>query len=303
MSRPRPSPLPVRDTVAPSYAWLPEGDWPHLFAWLLQRFPHVGEDVLRQRLERGEIVDEEGCALTTSSPYKPGSRIWYYREVPDEASVPFEAVVLHRDEHLLVVDKPHFLATVPGGRHLRETVLTRLRHELDLPDLTPIHRLDRETAGIVLFCPHPPSRGAYQQLFAERVVEKTYEAIAPFRADLILPCVHKSRLEEGERDGQRFFTMQEVEGEPNSETRIELLERRDGLAKYRLSPSTGRKHQLRAHMAALGVPISNDPWYPFVQVDKEDYSRPLQLLAREIAFTDPLSGEQRCFTSRRQLDW
>ncbi len=303
MSRPRPSPLPVRDTVAPSYAWLPEGDWPHLFAWLLQRFPHVSEEVLRRRLERGEIVDEEGHALTTTSPYKPGSRIWYYREVPDETPVPFEAVVLHRDEHLLAVDKPHFLATVPGGRHLRETVLTRLRHELDLPDLTPIHRLDRETAGIVLFCLHPPSRGAYQQLFAERVVEKTYEAVAPFRADLILPCVHKSRLEEGERDGQRFFTMQEVEGEPNSETRIELLERRDGLAKYRLSPSTGRKHQLRAHMAALGVPISNDPWYPFVQVDKEDYSRPLQLLAREITFIDPLSGEQRCFTSQRQLDW
>lgn len=303
MSRPRPSPLPVRDTVAPSYAWLPEGEWPHLFAWLLQRFPHVGEDVLRQRLERGEIVDEEGRALTTASPYKPGSRIWYYREVPDEAPVPFEAVVLHRDEHLLVVDKPHFLATVPGGRHLRETVLTRLRHELDLPDLTPIHRLDRETAGIVLFCLHAPSRGAYQQLFAERVVKKTYEAIAPFRVDLVLPRLHRSRLEEGERDGQRFFTMQEVEGESNSETLIELLERRDGLAKYRLSPSTGRKHQLRAHMAALGVPIRHDPWYPFVQSQKEDYAQALQLLAREIAFTDPLSGEQRCFTSQRQLDW
>ncbi len=289
--------------MAPSYAWLPQGEWPHLLAWLLQRFPHVGEAVLRQRLERGEVVDEEGRVLRADSPFRPGSRIWYYREVPDEVPVPFEAVILHRDEHLLVVDKPHFLATVPGGRHLRETVLSRLRQQLDLPELTPIHRLDRETAGIVLFCLHAPSRGAYQQLFAQRAVEKTYEAIAPFHAGLVFPRVHKSRLEEGERDGQRFFTMQEVQGEPNSETRMELLEQHGDLAKYRLSPRTGRKHQLRAHMAASGIPICNDPWYPFVQVHKEDYSRPLQLLAREVAFADPLSGQLRRFTSQRHLDW
>jgi tRNA pseudouridine32 synthase / 23S rRNA pseudouridine746 synthase len=303
VSRPRPSPLPVRDTVAPSYAWLPQGEWPHLFAWLLQRFPHVGEDVLRQRLERGEIVDEEGRALTAMSPYRAGARIWYYREVPDEPRVPFDAVVLHRDEHLLVVDKPHFLATVPGGRHLRETLLSRLRHELDLPELTPIHRLDRETAGIVLFCLHAPSRGAYQQLFAERIVEKTYEAIAPFRADLVLPCVHKSRLAESSGDGQRFFTMQEVPGVANSETRIDLLERRGEQARYRLRPRTGRKHQLRVHMAALGIPICNDPWYPVVQADQDDFAHALQLLAREIAFTDPLTGQPRQFRSQRELGW
>lgn len=303
MSCPHPSPLPIRDQIAPSYAWLPEGQWPDLLSWLLHRFPHVGELVLRERLARGEIVDEEGRALRAESPYRAGRRIWYYREVPDEPVVPFEAVILHRDERLLVVDKPPFLATVPGGRHLRETVLTRLRHQLGLPALTPVHRLDRETAGLVLFCLHPPSRGAYQQLFARREVVKVYEAIAPFREGLALPRVHRSRLEEGSRDGQRFFTMAEVAGESNSETRISLLEQRGAWARYQLEPFTGRKHQLRAHMAALGIPIAHDPWYPVMQAAKEGFDRPLQLLARRIAFTDPFSGEPREFFSQRSLAW
>lgn len=304
MTKPKPSPLPIKDRIPPSYAWLPAGQWPNLLAWLVERFPHLERGVLEDRLVRGEIVDEEGRAMCADTPYRPGSRIWYYREVPAETPVPFEEVVLYRDERLLVVDKPHFLATVPGGRYLRETLLTRLRSKLDLPQATPIHRLDRETAGVVLFCIDPASRGRYQALFEQRSVQKVYEAIAPFRADLALPCVHRSRLEEGSRNGERFFTMQEVGGEPNSETRIELIERRGELAKYRLAPHTGRKHQLRAHMAALGVPILNDPWYPTVIEDKgDDFSKPLQLLAREIAFVDPLSGEPRQFSTRLKLDW
>jgi tRNA pseudouridine32 synthase / 23S rRNA pseudouridine746 synthase len=302
MTRPRSSPLPLRDSVAPSYAWLPEGHWPNLLAWLIERFPHLDRGILEDRLARGEIVDEVGSVMAADTPYRPGSRIWYYREVPPETPVPFEESILHRDEHLLVVDKPHFLATVPGGRYLRETLLARLRSKLDLPHITPIHRLDRETAGVVLFCIHPPSRGKYQALFEQRSVQKIYEAIAPFRADLELPRVHRSLLQEGSRNGERFFTMQEAEGEPNSETRIALIERKGELAKYRLEPHTGRKHQLRAHMAALGVPILNDPWYPAVVEDKgDDFSQPLQLLAREIAFIDPLSGEARRFVSARTL--
>lgn len=302
MTKPLPSPLPVRDTVPPSYAWLPEGDWPNLLAWLETRFPHLGAEILKDRLARGEIVDETGRIMAADTPYRAGSRIWYYREVPQETPVPFEEVILHRDEHLLVVDKPHFLATVPGGRYLRETLLARLRSKLDLPELTPIHRLDRETAGIVLFCIHPPSRGKYQALFEQRTVQKVYEAVAPFRADLELPRVHRSLLKEGSRNGERFFTMQELEGEPNSETRIELIEHRGGLAKYRLEPHTGRKHQLRAHMASLGIPILNDPWYPVVVGDKgDDFSQPLQLLARQVEFVDPISGQLRCFVSNRSL--
>lgn len=300
MTKPLPSPLPLRDGVPPSYAWLPEGGWPDLLTWLRVRFPHLDEAILCERLARGEIVDELGRVMSADTPYRAGSRIWYYREVPSETPVPFDEVILHRDEHLLVVDKPHFLATIPGGRYLRETLLARLRSKLDLPELTPIHRLDRETAGLVLFCVHPPSRGKYQQLFEQRTVSKVYEAIAPFRPDLELPRMHRSRLVEGgtiQGDAAQFFTMHEVAGAPNSETRISLIERRGELAKYRLEPHTGRKHQLRAHMLALGIPILNDPWYPFVAVDKDDFSKPLQLLARAVAFVDPISGELRCFES------
>ena len=268
------------------------------------RFPHLDEAVLRERLARGEIVDEVGRVMAADTPYRPGSRIWYYREVAPEAPVPFAEVILYRDERLLAVDKPHFLATVPGGRYLRETLLARLRSKLDLPHLTPVHRLDRETAGVVLFCLDPTSRGKYQRLFEQRTVKKIYEAIAPFCADLELPRVHRSRLREGSRNGERFFTMQEVAGEPNSETGIELIERRGDLAKYRLLPHTGRKHQLRAHMAALGIPILNDPWYPHLVEDKgDDFSRPLQLLAREIDFVDPVTGDIRRFFSQRALNW
>ncbi|MBX9848116.1 MAG: pseudouridine synthase [Rhodocyclaceae bacterium] len=307
MTKPLPSPLPVKDTIPPSYAWLPEGSWPNLLAWLVTRFPHLDVEILKDRLARGEIVDEAGRIMAADTPYRAGSRIWYYREVPQETPVPFDEVILHRDEHLLVVDKPHFLATIPGGRYLRETLLARLRSKLSLPELTPIHRLDRETAGLVLFCIHPPSRGAYQQLFEQRSVSKVYEAIAPHRPDLSLPLVHRSRLvesgKEGDTSSTQFFTMREVTGEPNSETRVDLLAQRGDVAKYQLEPHTGRKHQLRAHMLSLGIPIQNDPWYPFVSVDKEDFSQPLQLLARSVTFTDPLSGELRCFESQRQLAW
>jgi len=297
---PRTPPLPQRDGIGPSFAWLPAGQWPSLLAYLVARFPHLDPAILEGRLLRGELVNDEGRAFAIDSPYRAGIRIWYYRDVPPETSVPFEERVLYRDDRIVVADKPHFLSISPAGKYLRETLLTRLRHKLDLPDLTPVHRLDRETAGVVMFCHHAPSRGAYQGLFQSRQISKVYEAIAPFREDLVLPRVHCSLLEEGEG----FFTMREMPGEPNSETRIELIERRGDWARYRLEPHTGRKHQLRVHMAALGIPIRDDPWYPEVLPDKgDDFSKPLRLLARSITFTDPLSGIPRTFTSELQLDW
>ncbi|WP_283148566.1 pseudouridine synthase [Silvimonas soli] len=295
------APVPHRNGVAPSFVILPEqGRWPDMRSFLLARFPHLPQDVLFARLANGEIVDDHGRPVAGSDPYCSGGRLWYYREVPDEEPIPFEASVLYRDDYILVADKPHFLATIPSGRRLRETLLARLRTQLDLPDLTPVHRLDRETAGLVLFCLHPPSRGAYQSLFEARSVFKVYEAVAPWRADLLLPRTHISRLEQGDK----FFTSQEVAGEPNSETRISVIERAGELALYRLEPHTGKKHQLRAHMSALGLPILNDPWYPIVQADQDDdFAKPLQLLARSLAFVDPLSGVMREFHSELQLQW
>lgn len=292
------APLPIRDGIAPSFLWLPTGCWPSLLAFLLQRFVHVDETVLLARMARGEVVDDAGRAYGSSCPYRPQTRVWYYREVAEEPPIPFEADILHRDEQLLVVDKPHFLATTPGGRYLQQTLLVRLRKQLDAPQLTPIHRLDRETAGVVLFSLQPASRGAYQRLFEQRAVHKEYEAVAPFREELSLPCVHQSRMVESEVS----FVMQEALGPANSATQIELLERRGELALYRLAPQSGRKHQLRLHMASLGIPILHDTFYPqLLPQAADDYGRPLQLLARAIAFADPVSGEARYFASRRTL--
>ncbi|HEU0231154.1 MAG TPA: pseudouridine synthase, partial [Burkholderiaceae bacterium] len=214
--------------------------------------------------------------------------------------VPFEVRVLYRDARLVVVDKPHFLASVPSGRYLRETALVRLRRDLDLPTLSPLHRLDRETAGVMLFCVDPACRGAYQALFQARQVDKVYEAVAPVVDGLTFPLVRRSRL----RACTGRFTMEEVEGAPNSETHIQLTARcAGGLGLYRLRPATGRKHQLRAHMSALGMPILHDTLYPETHRPAvENYERPLQLLARAIRFRDPFSGRVRCFQSERWLD-
>lgn len=292
-------PLPMRNGVAPSKVYLPNGPWLTLFEFLVERFRFMSVDVLRLRLERGDIVDAGGQPQGLDSPYVALQWLWYYREVPHELRVPFEMDVLYRDEHLVVADKPHFLASIPGGRYLQETALTRLRTMLDLPLLSPIHRLDRDTAGVMLFCVDPASRGAYQTLFQSRQVKKEYEAIALWSDDLALPQVYSSRLQPKDT----HFTMREVQGQPNSQTRIRVLARWGRYALYGLEPHTGRKHQLRVHMSALGIPICNDFFYPELSAyqDDGDYSRPLQLLARAVEFTDPFSGQLRRFESRRTL--
>lgn len=296
----RNAPLPARDGVAPSRVYLPQGPWALLRDYLLERFPHVPRDVLLDRLARGDIVDEAGVAQTLDSPYQPLGWLWYYREVPQETRVPYDLPVLFRDDHLVVADKPHFLASIPGGRYLKETALVRLRQSLGLPELSPIHRLDRDTAGVLLFCADPESRGVYQALFQTRNVRKEYEAIAPLRTDLAFPLVHRSSM--AARPGH--FTMREVPGEPNSETQIELMEAMGKWGRYRLRPHTGRKHQLRVHMSALGMPIRHDDFYPELKAyaRDDDFSRPLQLLARSIEFVDPVSGQLRRFESQRSLD-
>ena len=297
----RSAPLPVRDGVAPSRVYLPPGPWVLLKDFLLQRFAHLPPDILLDRLARGDIVDEAGVAQTPDSPYKARGWLWYYRDVPTETPVPFDLPVLFRDESLVVVDKPHFLASIPGGRYLKETALVRLRQSLNLPELSPVHRLDRDTAGVLLFCVDPERRGAYQALFQSRSVHKVYEAIAPLRSELTFPVVHRSCIQER----PERFTMQETAGEPNSETRIELVAQQGAWGRYRLHPLTGRKHQLRVHMSSLGMPIRHDTFYPQLQAyaESDDFSRPLQLLARSIEFIDPVSGQPRYFQSQRQLSF
>lgn len=298
-------PLPIIDGVSPSSQWLPAGPWKTILDFLNERFPGVATNTWMMRMAKGEVVDEAGLRLTPGSGYRPGACIFYYRELESEESIPFEEHVLYQDEHLLVVDKPHFLPVIPAGRFLHETLLVRLKKKWKLAHLVPIHRLDRETAGLVLFSTNPATRGDYAALFRNRRVRKLYDALAPAHPDGSFPMSRRSRIVMGEP----FFRMKEVEGEPNSETHIEAVEKVEGetpsATLYRLAPVTGRKHQLRLHMSALGIPILNDRLYPELSVaqhrDSEDFSSPLKLLAKSISFEDPLTGREHFFESGRVL--
>lgn len=291
----------MREGVGASCVALPHGPWPRLLDFLAERLPAVSAEQWQERMAQGHVLDESGAPLLPDAPYRHGTRVYYYRALDAEPVIPFEETILYQDAHLLVADKPHFLPVTPTGRYVQQTLLVRLKRRTGLEHLSPIHRIDRETAGLVVFSVRPQDRGAYQALFREQVVDKTYEAIAPLRPDLPLPAVHRSRIEPDER----FFRQREVPGEPNSETRIELIEAFGDLARYRLRPRSGKTHQLRVHMDALGRPISGDLFYPEVVHGpghaEENWSRPLQLLARALAFTDPVTGELRHFESRRQL--
>lgn len=290
--------LPTRDGISPSLVWLPHGPWKTLGEFFAIRFPMVTAESWSDRMQRAEVVDERGQPLTLDSVFRPGACVFYYRQRRDEVPIPFEEKVLFFDDQLLVVDKPHFVPVTPGGRFLRETLLARLKRRTGVDTLTPVHRLDRETAGVILFSVEPATRSLWQSLFRLRQVDKIYEAVAPYDPSLNFPLDVSGRLV---RDVQ-FFRMREENGEPNAFTRIELIEQRGALALYRLLPRTGKMHQLRVHMSRLGIPILNDSFYPEALPWREsDFSKPLQLLARTLAFNDPLTGERRVFESIRKL--
>ena len=290
--------LPTRNGVGPSCVGLPAGAWQTITDFLVERFPAINRNVWLQRMAENLVVDEFGVLVTAERPYPSHMRIYYYRAVEEEQRIPFDEVILYQDEHLIVADKPHFLPVTPSGHFLQETLLVRLKNRLGIDTLIPIHRIDRETAGLVLFSMQPTERNAYQALFRDRTVTKHYEAVAPWRDDLTFPLTRKSRIVEG----VPFFRQREIAGEPNSETQINVLATDGSLAKYALSPVTGKKHQLRVHMNALGLPILNDRMYPPVAVTPDDdYALPLQLLAKSIAFDDPVTGQKRYFQSQRVL--
>ncbi|CAM3626015.1 pseudouridine synthase [Smaragdicoccus niigatensis] len=250
-----------------------------------------------ERLAAGEVVDKVGCAFSADVRVGNGTEVFFHIEPVAETPVPFPLEILHHDEGLVVVDKPHFLATIPRGQHVRETALVRLRARTGLADLVPAHRLDRMTAGVLVFIADPTLRRPYQELFSAQRVHKTYEAIAP-AVDLDFPRVVRTRIvkEHG------VMVARHEAGEPNSESLVDVIERSAERARYRLEPKTGKTHQLRLHMASLGAPIVNDNYYPEYRPHRDaTFDKPLQLLARAIEFNDPVTGERRRFESCRTL--
>lgn len=319
------SPLPVRDGVNATRLRLPdEGPWTTAMDYMMHRWGHIDPQGIEDRFDAGEIVGEGGVRLDRATKLEDHTFIWYYRTLPPEIRIPVELDILHQDEHLLVVDKPHFLPTTPGGTYIQESALVRLRNQLNLPDLIPMHRLDRMTAGVLLLSTNPETRGKYQVLFEKRLVQKEYECVsaaepAPGFPAVDFPVVVRNRMTKS----RSYLLAEVIEGEPNAETRIERLERFDGgtqqgaagnpaaaleginpvrLARYRLEPHSGKTHQLRVHMASLGLGIVNDAFYPDL-LDKapDDYAKPLQLLARGIRFVDPISNRPVEYRSRREL--
>lgn len=272
--------------------------WPTVLDFLVEL---TGDEPgLRRRIAAREVVLADGTPVEEGTPYLPGEVVHLYRDLPVEVEVPGEIPVLLRDDEcgLLVVDKPPFLATMPRGSHVAQTVVVRLRRELGLPDLTPVHRLDRLTSGVLLLTTRPEARSPYQRMVQAGGLDKTYEALAPVRSDLPLPTTVANRIVKDRGTPQARVE----EGHPNAITRVELHGTLGTLGHYRLLPATGRTHQLRVHLAGLGVPIAGDPLYPVARdVDPTDLSTPLQLLARAVTFQDPVSGVSRTVTSRRTL--
>lgn len=297
--------IPSKNGINASQVSLPKGSWKTIEDFLTDRFPAFSRKEWENRIAAGDVLNSDGNPFLLHSAYIPYQKLYYYRCIPNERPNPFQETILYQDDWLIVADKPHFLPVTPSGKYVNETLLIRLRKKLGIDTLTPIHRIDRETAGLVLFSVKPEGRDLYQRLFRENHVSKHYEAIAPYRDDLNFPMKYTCRLEEGDT----FMRMKIIPGKPNAETEIGILKRNQDFAHYYLKPVTGRKHQLRVQMCSLGIPLLNDRIYPVHQpealneeMQSEEFRHPLQLIAKSITFRDPVSLKLHSFQSRYCLD-
>jgi tRNA pseudouridine32 synthase/23S rRNA pseudouridine746 synthase len=289
----------MRNGVSASVVSVPQGA-PHLLDFLAQRMPGISRGEWAERLAQGLVLHEDGQTALPDQSCQAGQRLYYYRHLADEPVLPFQAHILFEDDHLLVADKPHFMPVTPSGRYVQQSLLVQLKRLTGCADLVPLHRIDRETAGLVLMGKRLQDRDAYHALFRDKDIHKIYHAVAAAPQGMALPEVYTSRLVPGEP----FFRTKEVPGTPNSETRIRVLKTLGERALYQLEPITGKRHQLRVHMNVLGLPIEGDQFYPTVLRGPdapEDFSQPLQLLAQLVQFTDPITGQARVFESQQEL--
>jgi len=266
-----------------------------ILEYLIIKFPYVAAEIWQQRMSEGKVHYHDGSLITAQSPFKPQERVYYYREVENEPQIPFKEKILFQDQHILVAYKPHFLPVTPGGIFVNECLQHRLRSSTGIDQLQTLHRLDRVTAGLVMFSINPDTRHQYHELFKKRKIQKTYQAIAKIAKEEQLVGKHwqvKNRIEQAEPR----FRMCITTGEANSHSTIRCIAQSEHQALFELSPITGRTHQLRVHMQSLGLPILNDKYYPELQpFSADNFTAPLQLLAKELTFIDPLTGLDRSF--------
>lgn len=292
--------IPTRNGVGPSCVSLPAGPWVTVLDFLVERMPGISSEEWRDRLSHQRVLDEVAQPVNADDCYRPHTKLFYYRHIDNEPALPSQAHILFEDEHLLVADKPHFMPVTPAGRYVQQSLLVQLKLLTGNDHLVPLHRIDRETAGLVLLGKRVQERDAYHALFRDKHIRKVYHAVAAFDPEVSLPRTHTSRLVAG----SPFFRMMETPGQPNSETRISLLKAEGQRALYQLEPVTGKRHQLRVHMLELGLPLLGDLFYPTVlrgPDEAEDFSQPLQLLAHSVMFTDPHTAQARAFSSQLAL--
>lgn len=273
--------------------------YPTLLEFFIQRFPDIHGSRWQARLLAGKILDQLGDAVTPHTPYTPHQRLYYFREVEAEPRIPFDEQILFQNDEIIVACKPHFLPVIPGGRYVNECLLARLQKRTGNMALTPVHRIDRETAGIVLFSANPKTRSLYHALFARGEINKTYHALA----DYTQPSGQKEWWVENRIvRGEPWCRRKVAEGDVNARSRIQLAQAQGDRARFILHPLTGKTHQLRLHMSGLGFPIVNDRYYPALQPQAADnYASPLQLIAKSLRFRDPVGGVEREFISEREL--
>jgi tRNA pseudouridine32 synthase/23S rRNA pseudouridine746 synthase len=287
----------------PSHITMPvcETPYPSILTFLSNRFSYIPMAEWEQRIIEGKVLDDKSNPITLSTAYKPLKRLYYFREVLNETVIPFAEEILFQDEELLVACKPHFLPVTPGGRYVDECLLNRLRKSTGIRELAPLHRIDRETAGIVMFSVNKKSCARYGELFKRGQVEKTYQAVS---ASVPEPGKTEWAVENRLVKGTPWFRMTATDGEVNARSTITLLDGTENRARFLLRPITGKTHQLRIHMCSIGFGILNDNLYPQLQPESDDnFDAPLQLLARMIRFKDPLTGVLREFVSQRKLLW
>jgi tRNA pseudouridine32 synthase / 23S rRNA pseudouridine746 synthase len=290
-------------SATPSTVTMPAAGkpYPSILEFLTRRFPNIGSRCWQQRISAGKVLDEEHAPITADTKYLPHNRLHYFREVDQERLIPFTETILFQNDHLLVACKPHFLPVIPGGGYVNECLLNRLRMKTGNLDLVPLHRIDRETAGIVMFSVDRTTRGLYSRLFANGLVDKSYQALAE--------CSHDQEkrgwtVENRIVKGEPWFRMRTAPGEPNSRSKIRLLDVNGTVARFDLFPITGKTHQLRIHMSGLGFRILNDRYYPDLQPEQaDDFEKPLRLVAKSVRFRDPISGTTMEFCSEHQLPW